>query len=406
MTPCRRPGVVAAFLGSTLALAACRDAETERTFLVTDSAGVELAFSAVPAAIGDERWSISAEPVLEIQPDPADSAALLYRVVGISLLPDGRVAVANLGDNTIRFYDAQGALLRKVGGSGEGPGEFRQIRGLAHRGGELWAYQILPHPTLVFDLQGTFLRSVRMPPITGPRLHGFLADGSVIASVSQRTSRTETSTDSAAVIRFGSAGLDTIAVLPALKRIAIDGIGTEAQALGPTLFVAADDSLVYTSFSSSWDIAVWRDTTLVRRVRIGATPTTVTADHREAYRAALRSEGGDDPRIRQAYQQLADQMVFPDHHPLQSRLMLDRSGMLWVERPQTEPPYSEAIDYASVPAHVSTWDVISKAGEWLTTVILPARFRVLEIGDDYVAGVAKDDLDVESILVLGLDRSE
>ena len=385
-------------------ISACAPADAERASAVTDSAGVELVYSEIPAATGSAEWSISPEPIAEIRPDPGDSAALLYRVVGVSVLPDGKTAVANLGDNTIRFYAATGALIRKVGGSGEGPSEFRQLRGLVQRDSELWAYQILPHPAKAFDFEGGYLRSVSVPPVTGPRLHGFLADGTVVATMSQRISPTNTSTDSAALIRFGSVGLDTIAVLPALKRIGIDGIGPEAQALGPTLFVAAADTLVYTSFSNSWDIAVWRDTVLVRRVRKAADPVPVTREHREAYREALLKEGSDNPRVRQAYETLADNMAYPDHHPLHSRMMLDRSGMLWVNRPQTEPPWSEAVDYSPVPPHPSTWDVMSPEGEWLSTVVLPARFRVLEIGEDYVAGVARNDMDVESVAIWGLNR--
>ena len=373
--------------------------------IVQDSAGVELVYSAEPLSLGsDDGWSVSPVPILEVCPDPFDSAAVLHRVVGATVFPDGRVAIANLGDNTIRFHEATGELLGKVGGSGQGPGEFRQLRWLVRRQDELWAVQILPLPVNVFDLQGNYLRSVSMPPVMGPQFRGFLADGSAVATVPYRVSYARSSTDSAAVVRFGPSGTDTIVVLPSLRRIAIPGFGAEVQALGPHLHVTTGDDLVYASFSSDWDVGVWREGVLVRRIRRGGAPIPVTREHRAAYRDALLREAGDDPGARGAYEMLADNMIYPDHHPMHSRLLVDSSGFLWVERPQTEPPWSEAIDYAPVPPHPSLWDVFSPEGAWLSTVEYPARFRVLEIGDSYVIGVARDDLDVEAVQVWGLKR--
>lgn len=128
------------------------------TVSVTDSSGVALVYS---TNLLSDPWSLSSDPVVEIRPESSHPAALLYQVVGIAVLPDGDVAVANLGDNTVRLYASDSELLWKVGGSGQGPGEFRQVRGLVRRGSELWAFQPLPNPVNVFDLQGRYLRQGR-----------------------------------------------------------------------------------------------------------------------------------------------------------------------------------------------------------------------------------------------------
>ena len=52
----------------------------------------------------------------------------------------------------------------------------------------------------------------------------------------------------------------------------------------------------------------------------------------------------------------------------------------------------------------NAWDVFSADGAWLGRVHTPGRFRVLEIGSDYMLGVRKDDLDVEHVQVLALTR--
>lgn len=75
---------------------------------------------------------------------------------------------------------------------------------------------------------------------------------------------------------------------------------------------------------------------------------------------------------------------------------------MWVQRPQVEPPSSEAIDYNPVRPHPSDWDLFGRDGMWLGTVRTPARFRVMDVGADYVAGVANDELDVETVQIWGL----
>jgi hypothetical protein len=50
----------------------------------------------------------------------------------------------------------------------------------------------------------------------------------------------------------------------------------------------------------------------------------------------------------------------------------------------------------------STWDVLDPEGRWLCTVQLPARFTPLEIGSNYVAGLARDGDEVEQVRVYRL----
>jgi hypothetical protein len=61
-------------------------------------------------------------------------------------------------------------------------------------------------------------------------------------------------------------------------------------------------------------------------------------------------------------------------------------------------------------AYVAPWEtgasalVFSDSGDLLGSVVLPERFKVHEIGDDYVLGVWQDELDVEFIRMYGLQR--
>jgi hypothetical protein len=387
--------------GAAGAMAACGTAggsgDSAPAVAVTDSGGVEIVHSMAPAR---GALTVVGDPVLEIGSDPEDPASLLYRVVGVEVLPDGRVALANLGDNTVRLYAPDGRLLWRAGGSGEGPGEFTQLRGIARLPEGLVGYQPLPRPAHLFDLDGGFLRSVPVPPGQGPRILGFLREGAAVAILPAGPPATVAGLQQVALVRAAPAGVDTLAILPSVRTVDIPALGfAEAQALGPVLHLAVEDTLVHASFSEEWDIGVWGPRGLVRRIRRAWEPVPVEERHRAAYREALGAAGGDDPRVQHSYRLLAEAMSFPDHHPAHARLLLGASGILWVERPQTEPPWNEAIDYAPVPPHPGTWDLFGPDGSWLTTVHLPPRFRLMWAGEDHVAGVARDALDVESVQV-------
>src|SRR5512139_289116 len=72
-----------------------------------------------------EEWRVSPAPRLEIGGADADSTAFFSRVRGVFRLADGRTVVADQrSPPTIRYYDAKGRLLKRVGREGAGPGEF------------------------------------------------------------------------------------------------------------------------------------------------------------------------------------------------------------------------------------------------------------------------------------------
>jgi hypothetical protein len=57
-------------------------------------------------------------------------------------------------------------------------------------------------------------------------------------------------------------------------------------------------------------------------------------------------------------------------------------------------------------AVATRWDVIDANGRWITTVDLPERFTPVEIGADYVAGPARDEDEVEQVLVYRLRKPD
>jgi hypothetical protein len=78
------------------------------------------------------------------------------------------------------------------------------------------------------------------------------------------------------------------------------------------------------------------------------------------------------------------QVNVPTVGPHYSRLVLDRVGNLWAERGGANRPAAESVEYL----------VFEPSGAQLGVVALPA-INVLEIGDDYVVGVYRDEFEIE-----------
>ncbi len=83
----------------------------------------------------------------------------------------------------------------------------------------------------------------------------------------------------------------------------------------------------------------------------------------------------------------------PETRPAFDRFVADRLGYLWVA------PYRPAADQP-VP-----WLVVDVANGVLGTVELPEGLRPTDIGEDYVLGVIRDDLDVEQVRMYPLHRT-
>lgn len=71
------------------------------------------------------RWSALPKPTLTILTVPRDSAYALSGITDAIRLPGGMIAVANGKPREILLFDGRGRFVRRVGRSGEGPGEFK-----------------------------------------------------------------------------------------------------------------------------------------------------------------------------------------------------------------------------------------------------------------------------------------
>ena len=143
-------------------------------FTVWDSAGIEIVENHAPEYPPGQFWTLDPEPEIVLgggvgggraRPGGAggaaarDSAELIWRVVGIARLEDGRVAVLSQGNHQLYLFEPSGELSTVIGGRGEGPGEFDRPQLLQYLAPDtlvVWDYWFAP--ASYFDTGGALLK--------------------------------------------------------------------------------------------------------------------------------------------------------------------------------------------------------------------------------------------------------
>jgi hypothetical protein len=95
---------------------------TAPPFSVVDSAGVTIAHTSRVGLETLTAWHVDSIPNVVIGDE---HSMIIHRVQGLKSLPDGGIVFVNAGEQELLFFDSDGQLLKRSGGAGEGPGEFR-----------------------------------------------------------------------------------------------------------------------------------------------------------------------------------------------------------------------------------------------------------------------------------------
>ncbi len=105
-----------------------------------------------------EQWALSPEPTVSIGVVEGDEPYQLHGASSSVRLPDGRIAVVNGGSDEVRFFGENGEFLGSFGGSGDGPGEFRDPSRIRYlRGDTLWVWDQRMRRYNVHDGTGAFI---------------------------------------------------------------------------------------------------------------------------------------------------------------------------------------------------------------------------------------------------------
>jgi hypothetical protein len=125
------------------------------------------------------------------------------------------------------------------------------------------------------------------------------------------------------------------------------------------------------------------DGRLLRIIRLARPNRPVTAGDISAWKASALE--GEDARRIPDYAARLERYRFAETFPAHFYLETDPAGNLWVQ------------EYASDIGEGRRWSVFNPDGRYLGDVDMPERFRLFEIGTDYVLGQWRDEDEVEHV---------
>jgi hypothetical protein len=394
---------------SSLGLPGCLDDVTGGGGVeVTDSAGVRLVLNDFPSAGKVPLWILEEEPRVEIGVVDGADEYQLFDVSDAVVLLSGGLALANRGTHELRYYDARGQFIRSVGGEGDGPGEFRRIQFLGRFGGDsLLSFDDRHRRASVFDEQGRFVRSFSLnaPTNTGrPSLAGVLSNGAIVIRENHPyiAGVTTTGPDRSPVPLLLSvptgADRDTLGVFPGAENFVFAApvafwFSVRPVTFGRRLVSAAEGDRIAVAETDTFAIRIYgSDGALHQVVRQRRVPVPIeTAEIVRVNDSVLSTV--EDPRYRGFYREMFELMPKHETFPALSSIQLDRLGNLWVEE------YRQPGDQRSI------WQVFGQDGRRIARAEIPVELQVLDIGADYLMGIAQDELGVERILQYALEKT-
>ena len=376
--------------------------------VVRDSADVRIVENPRPPAGSRLGWRVGAEPAVSIGKVEGEDPYLLDRVRDALVMPDGRIVVANGGTDELRVYDALGNHVTTWGGRGEGPGEFTSLSQVDRWPGDsLIAPYSQGRRLSVLDSEGNFGRAFTLQRDDAFFLVEAVSPSGVILSTDlvMRGGLPEGLNRPGQHYRVrGTEGelLSSLGSFPGTELFSSwsgsSGVVVEILfahrvstfAWADLMAVAPNDSYEIRSFDRNGTLRriVRRDHDLVvpTSVHIDATIESRIAGIPEEERAERRQ------RMRESY----GQVPLPETFPAFATALTDLADHLWVQ--EYDLPGEET------PSPV--WTVFDPEGHVLGFVETPAGLSIFEIGEDYVLGLATDDLGVQYVQVWPLERAD
>lgn len=311
--------------------------------------------------------------------------------------------VTDGGARQVRAYSVAGTLLGTAGGDGEGPGEFRSL-GTPYRlpGDSLLVYDFSLRRLSVFDADLRFVRDFRLQQNAGdtPVSPAFVMGGTEIVArpgfLFGSATPTGTYRSEIVAFRFRVDGtlIDTIGRFPGDAHFVFTE-EANSIAMVPSFrprprIAAAPDGFVYGNAERLEIGRYARNGRLLALLRGPDRAVPFTEERKRQFRE--ETVAGASAGQRPFFEPLLAVIPMPDALPAWLDLAVDAEGQTWLR------------DFAWEDQDSVTWRVFSVEGVLTASLVMPGRLEVQAIGRDWVLGIWRDELGVESIRLYGLRR--
>lgn len=349
------------------------------------------------------QWPVTR--VATIQPGAMTDGMPFGRIADLEIGDDGSVFVLDGLNRTIRVFDQEGGEVRAFGRRGRGPGELEQPAELLWGpGGNLWVLDIGNGRLTAFSPAGDLLATYTPSdmPTFFPLAVGFAGQDILrwVGVTSPDPARpaaawVETKVENEQVMPIRQSDLPFVE-WPLLFKHSTSEISLVLPVpfSGEPLFAFGPAGQLWYAYSAEPQVHRWAtsgdfDLTVGRDLR----PTMVGAADREE---ALARAELDEVRSNLGQAGIAEiSGLIPEARPFYAGLFLDDAGALWVMHANGDASAERG----------RTIDVYDTAGTWIATVrSTVAASPTPRVRNGLLAGVARDELGVESVVVESIDR--
>lgn len=399
--------------GLPAVLAACEAAPDPALTTLSDSAGIPIVTAASPRWGPGEGWTVGAEPLVQIGAVDGPAEQLLNGVVGAVRLSGGDIVLGEWTTGELRRYEPDGGLVWRTAGQGEGPGEHRVLMFVGLIPGDtVVTADVRLNRVQLFDPDGGSVRMFRVEaPWSGAPPTGVIGVSGrrLVLTFNARVGEPEDG-----IVRWPTVRIATVSLEDGGLRVVMDVPGPEVRASvdgamaqvmeypfgkGPRHSAAAGRLAVVDTERFAVRSVSLEDGAVTSILRRDEPVREVTEEDVDAYVEWMTSASAAaglhvPPGLRE--QPMASTL------PALKSIQLDAVGNLWVE------------PHARHGSEIPPFQVHAPDGDWLGTVAVPTGLRResldlglpvgVEIGDDYILGVWRDELGVEYVRMYGLEK--
>lgn len=385
-------------------------------------AGATCADAPSPTASVAPVWTADVELRIGSVDDPETA---LSGVGSILSADDGRFYVAQPQDGQVRIHAQSGALLRRFGSPGEGPGEFATMGAMGWWGAgrdTLWVHDLRLRRISLFTPEGAFVRTqpIKNPPyqqVMNVGVQAILPDGTGLGVPTYPSALlAQGQIRAIPVLRFAVSGGEPDAVVemePGQRALALqfgDGFSYSNQLYGDAALAAISSeaarvAVVERPVATGPSMARFRvtmlghagDTLWSRDYPYEPLPIPpAEADTALARRVEASMEFATRMGLTRAdvEREVRAKLYLPAFRPPLASALLSSDGALWLER--TEAPEARLI----------RWLGLDPAGEPMAALELPYHTRLRSVMGSTAWAVETDDYGVSYVLRMRLRPAE
>lgn len=372
------------------------------------ASGLATAAAALSAQAVDT-WELSDRPLIAVG-GIEDAAQLTFSRIGGALrLSDGRLVVADVQERRIWVLDRSGDVHSRLGGQGDGPGEFRSIAAIWNAGGDtigVWDPRAPRITRLLPDGRVLATDAPSFDPGEGPNVGGSLeafmgavGGGRIVLAwlIPRRLTADTPAADRMVLGRFDRSGR--------FERVLGEETGMirvlTSQVGGPFAFspfpwsAVVRDTLIYTnglegtiSFFDPFGVAEGA----VRVVRLSGRQMALS-DAWQALDTAMSNAETDAPSRHLARNTDRSWGEVPRY----ARMFADSEGRLWLK--EYEPSRDSMLLPGGRLRTGGRWVIVERDGTVVARLTVPEEVAPIAVYGGELLAVERDDLGVERFVV-------